>query len=184
MSASSIQLLTAKDLWNLPKDGMRHELVRGELQTMPPSGGEHCIVEIKLAAPLYTHVMTKQLGAVLTGDPGFIIGRNPDTVRAPDIAFVKQEHIPATGVPKKYWPGPPDLAVEVISPSDTLIEVEEKVHDWLEAGTAMVWVVNPRRRTVTVYRTPHQAAILTAADELDGQDVVPGFRIQVSEIFA
>jgi Uma2 family endonuclease len=179
----STQLLTAKGLWNLPKDGMRHELVRGELRTLPPAGGEHGFIGINVAGPLHTHVKAKKLGVVLGADTGFILARKPDTVRAADVAFVRKKRIPPMGIPKKYWSGAPDLAVEIISPTDTLIEVEEKVHEWLEAGTAMVWVVNPRRRTVTVYRTLSQAVILKDADELEGQDVVPGFDLRVREIF-
>ena len=86
-------------------------------------------------------------------------------------------------MPRGFWPGAPDLAVEVVSPSDTLIEVEEKVQDWLTAGTRMVWVVNPRRKAVAVHRSPTDVTILTADQELDGADVVPGFGCRVADIF-
>jgi Uma2 family endonuclease len=181
--------LTAEDLWRRPDDGMRHELVRGELRTVAPCGGEHGAVGTNLVVALGAYVKSRKLGTVLTGDVGFIIARDPDTVRAPDVAFVRRERIPASGIPTKFWPGAPDLAVEVVSPSDTLNEVEENVHEWLGAGAALVWVANPRRRTVTVYRSPTTAAVLTATildaeQNLEGEDIVPGFRLPVAEIFA
>lgn len=181
--STAIQLITADQFLHWPKDGLRHELVKGEVRTMPPCGGEHGAVEMNLAASLAQHVRSNRLGVVFGGETGFLLARDPDTVRAPDIAFVRQERVPATGIPRTFWPGPPDLAVEVMSPGDTVFEVEEKVHEWLAAGTAMVWVVNPRRRTVTIYRSPTSATILTANDILDGQDVVPGFNCRVTEVF-
>jgi Uma2 family endonuclease len=181
--SSVTQLMTADDLWRLPQDGLRHELVRGELRTMPPAGFDHGVRIVKLTVPLAQHVDGHGLGVVVGADTGFVLARDPDTVRAPDIAFVRQERIPGTGHPRGFWDGAPDLAVEVISPSDTYSEVEEKVDDWLAAGTRMVWVINPRRRTVTVYRSRTAIAILGASDVLDGQDVLPGFSCPVGDIF-
>jgi Uma2 family endonuclease len=180
--STATQLLTADDLWHMPDDSLKHELVRGELLTMAPAGSEHGFISNRLAARLTMFVEARELGCVFNADTGFVISRDPDTVRAPDTAFVSQSRIPATGLPKKFFPGAPDLAVEVISPSDTLEEVEEKVGDWLAAGTRLVWVFNPRRKTVTVYRTEDTAQILRATDELDGGDVIPGFRCSVNEI--
>lgn len=178
------QLLTAEDLEKLPADGMRHELVKGELRTMPPSGGEHGYTVVNLTVPLGQHARRQGLGAVCGAETGFVIAHDPDTVRAPDIAFVRKAAIPASGLPKGFWQGAPDLAVEVVSPGDTLVEVEEKVHEWLQAGTSRVWVVNPRQQTVHVYRSPTDVMILTVNDVLDGEGVVPGFTIPVREIFA
>jgi Uma2 family endonuclease len=175
--------MTAAELARLPSNGLRHELVRGELRTMAPAGGEHGAIGLNLAGPLHAHVKANQLGVVLAAETGFQITSDPDTVRAPDIAFVGRDRIPATGIPKSYWPGAPDLAVEVVSPSDTVYEVDDKVLDWLEAGTRLIWVVNPKQRTVTVYRSLTDVTILREADHLDGEGVVPGFRIPVREIF-
>jgi Uma2 family endonuclease len=180
---TATRLMTADELWRLPDDHMVHELVRGELRTMAPSGSEHGFLGMRLGARLMMYVESRKLGCVFNSDTGFVLGRDPDTVRAPDTAFVSQARIPAGGLPVKYFPGAPDLAVEVISPSDTLEEVEEKVADYLAAGTRLVWVVNPRRKTVTVYRSPEAAQILRGDDELDGGDVVPGFRCAVAEVF-
>jgi Uma2 family endonuclease len=175
--------MTANEFEKMPDDGMRHELVKGELRTMPPRGGEHGITVVRLTAPLYQHVEAHRLGFVFGAESGFLIRRDPDTVRAPDIAFVHRDRLPATGIARAFWPNAPDLAVEVMSPGDTVFEVDEKVHDWLGAGTAMVWVVNPRQRTVTVYRPGSNPTILTAGDTLDGQDVIPGFRQRVADVF-
>jgi len=181
--STATQLLTADDLWHMANDGRKYELVRGELLTMAPAGSEHGFIGMRLGIRLGTFVEARQLGYVFNADTGFLISRDPDTVRAPDTSFVSQSRVPATGLPKKFFPGAPDLAVEVISPSDTLEEVEEKVADWLTAGTRLVWVVNPRRKTVTVYRTEDAAQILRATDQLDGGDVLPGFRCPVAEVF-
>ena len=102
---------------------------------------------------------------------------------APDIAFIHKDHLPATEPEEAFWPGPPDLAVEVVSPGDTLGEVDEKVKAWLDASAAMVWVVNPHGRNVTVYRSSTDIKVLTENDDLDGQDVVPGFRCRVRDVF-
>jgi Uma2 family endonuclease len=181
--STTTELLTADDLWRRPNDHMRHELVRGELRTMAPAGGEHGFIGMQLSAQLAIYVRRHKLGVVVGAETGFVLTHNPDTVRAPDAAFISQMRIPTTGIPKKFWPGAPDLAVEVVSPSDKLREVEEKVDDWLAAGTAMVWVINPKRRRVTVYRPPRSVTILTADEQLDGQDIVPGFHCPVGELF-
>jgi Uma2 family endonuclease len=182
--STATQLMTADDLWRLPNDGMRHELVKGVLHTMPPAGFEHGVVGLNLSTPLDQHVRANRLGIVVAAETGFLIATNPDTVRGPDIGFVRQDRIQATGIPKKYWPGAPDLAVEVVSPNDTVFEVDDKVQEWLDAGTRLVWVVNPKGRTVTVHRPGATPIILTVNDLLDGEQVVPGFSIRVADIFA
>lgn len=114
---------------------------------------------------------------------GFLLCRNPDTVRATDVSFVRQERLGEIVDEDIYMPGAPDLAVEVISPNDTATEVEEKVAEWLQYGAQLVWVVNPKRRTGTVYRAPNHITRLSEADALDGADVVPGFSCTVAEVF-
>jgi Uma2 family endonuclease len=178
-----IALLTADDLWRLPKDGNCHELVKGELRTMPPAGFEHGAIGINIAIPLGQHVKANRLGIVVNSDTGFLLATNPDTVRAPDVGFVRQDRIQAMGIPKKYWPGAPDLVVEVESPSDTVFEVDDKVQEWLDAGAGLVWVVNPRKRLVTVYRPGTAPVILTTTDTLDGLQVVPGFTLPIADVF-
>jgi Uma2 family endonuclease len=176
-------LLTADDLWQLPDDGNRHELVKGELRTMPPAGFEHGATSIKLSVMLGRHAEANGLGQLVAAETGFLIAQNPDTVRAPDIGFVRQQRIQAVGMTRKFWPEAPDLAVEVLSPSDTVNQVDEKVEEWLSAGTSLVWVVNPRQRTVTVHRPGSNPVILSADDTLHGADVLPGFQCLVREVF-
>ena len=175
--------MTADELLKLPRGRFRYELIKGELRTMSPAGDEHGIVIMKLAVPLGHHVQSHNLGVMYGAETGFKIATNPDTVRAPDIAFITRERIEQTGVYKGFRPGAPDLAVEVLSPGDTAEEVEEKTAEWLAAGARAVWIVSPKRRTVTVYRSLKNIELLTEQDELDGGDVVPGFRCRVAEIF-
>jgi Uma2 family endonuclease len=176
-------LVTADELYMLPDDGFRYELVRGEVRRMPPAGSEHGAVVMNLGSPLHWFVRSHGLGVVFGAETGFKIASDPDTVRAPDLAFVRHERIPEGGVPRGFWPGAPDLAVEVISPGDTYTEVEEKVYDWLNAGTRMVLVLNPRTRTVTIYTSSATVVRLTESDTLTGGEVLPGFTCQVSELF-
>jgi Uma2 family endonuclease len=167
----------------MPDDGFRYELVKGELRKMSPSGSEHGATIVNITVLLAQYVRSQKLGVCFGAETGFKIASDPDTVRAPDVAFISRERIPESGITKKFWPGAPDLAVEVLSPGDSRREVDEKVADWLEAGTCAVWVINPKRRGVTVYRSMTDVTRLSEGDELDGGDVVPGFRCRVSEIF-
>ncbi len=177
------KLMTADDLLRLPRGRARHELVRGELRTMPPGGWDHGAEAMDVTLSLADHVRAHDLGRVSAGDTGFLLTTSPDTVRAPDVAFVRRERVPARGTQRGYFQGAPDLAVEVISPNDLYTEVDEKVAEWLEHGTRLVFVVNPRRRTVAVHRADGSVRILTVADMLDGEDVVPGWTLAVRDIF-
>ena len=176
------QGLTAEELFWLPNNGKRRELVKGELREMPPASGLHGIYGGRLQAYLGYYVLTQRLGKVLSAGTGFIIARAPDTVRAPDIAFVSQKRLPDP-LPDGYLPIAPDLAVEVVSPNDTKREVMEKVGEWLDAGVRLVWVVEFRKRTITVYRSRQQVLVLTEENILEGGDVVPGFSLPVQDVF-
>jgi Uma2 family endonuclease len=176
-------LTTADELLVMPDDGFRYELIRGEIRRMPPAGSEHGAVVVNIAVVVAQFVKAHGLGVVFGAETGFKIASEPDTVRAPDLAFVRRERIPEGGIPRGFWPGAPDLAVEVVSPGDTYTEVEEKVHDWLNAGTRMVLVLNPRTRTVTIYLSHTDVVRLTEADTLDGGEVLPGFSCRVAELF-
>lgn len=182
--STTIQTTTADDLLRMPDDGFRYELVRGELRKMSPAGHKHGRIAIKVSTSLDNHVTLNKLGAVYAAETGFLISSDPDTVRAPDVAFVSQKRLDEVGDVEGYWPGAPDLVVEVISPGDTYTEVDEKVLEWLEAGALMVVVVNPRKRAATVYRSLTDIVVLTENDTLDGGDVVPGWSVTVRDIFA
>jgi Uma2 family endonuclease len=181
--STTTHTMTADELLKLPRGKFRYELVKGELVTMSPAGSEHGAVIMNLAVPLGQYIKANKLGIAFGAETGFKLATDPDTVRAPDISFVRSERIPDTGIPISYWPGAPDLAVEVLSPGDTIAEVEEKIAEWLDAGASAVWVVSPKLRTITLYRSATDVVTLTEKDELSGQDVVPGFRCQVAEIF-
>lgn len=178
------QQVTADELLRMPDDGFRYELVRGELRRRTPAGNMHGRVAMSFAWRLARHVAENRLGVAYAAETGFRLAANPDTVRAPDAAFVSQARVEAVGEVEGFWPEAPDLAVEVILPGDSYADVEEKVFAWLDAGTKMVVVVNPRQRSATVYKSPTDITALTEADVLDGGDVVPGFELAVREIFA
>ena len=180
---STKTLLTSDDLWRIVADGSRYELSKGELLPMTPVGWRHGAIVVKLASMLRDYAAKRDLGNIST-EVGFRLSRNPDTVRAPDVAFVSKHRIPAGSLPEKFVDFPPDLAVEVLSPEDTAREVLRKVEEYLAAGVALVWVVDPGTQTVTVYGSLHDVKILSAGQELDGAEVVPGFKVAVAEVFA
>ena len=151
---------------------------------MAPAGFTHGTVAGNVFASLHHHVKTNNLGTVTAAETGFLLETNPDHVRAPDAAFVRRERVEAAGLVRGYWPGPPDLAVEVVSPNDRYTEVAEKVEDWLSAGTRMVIVADPRRRVATVHLPGKEPRTHTAQDTLDGGEVVPGWTMPVADIFA
>lgn len=138
---------------------------------------------MNIATPLDVYVRNHHLGVVYAAETGFLLATDPDTVWAADVTFVQRERVAAVGDTGGYWPGAPDLAIEVVSPTDLYADVEEKVIDWLDAGTRMVVIVNPRQRTVVVYRSRTTIVLLGGQDVLDGADVVPGWRIAVIDIF-
>jgi len=175
------RIVTAEQLLSAPGLG-RCELVRGELNMMSPAGPRHGRIAMNLSTPLDVFVRQHALGTVFTAETGFQIGHDPDTVRAPDVAFVRAERMDAE--PEHgFFPGAPDLAVEVLSPEDRAGEVQSKVQDWLASGCRGVWVVDPHSRTVTIYRSRSDIVVLVESDTLSGGDLVPAFSLTVAEIF-
>lgn len=171
--------LTADELLELPRGSERHELVNGELITMSPAGANHGDVAAVIGSHLHVYVREHRLGKTYAAETGFLLSRNPDTVLAPDASFVRSERVARLS---KYFPGPPDLAVEVLSPNDTASEVEAKVRHWLQAGCRIVIVVDPEKKTVTV-NTQQGTTRLSDGDTLDGGDVVPGWQLPLRELF-
>lgn len=168
--------MTVEDF--LESDLERYEYVEGELIPMPPTSGEHGDISMSLVLFLGTYVHQNQLGRVYTSDTGFQIG---DRVLMPDIAFVSTARLPEDR--SKAFSIPPDLAVEVVSPTDAQFRVVEKALVYLAAGTQLVWVIEPIAKTVTVYRSETDIKVLTREDLLTGEDVVEGFSCQVSQLF-
>jgi Uma2 family endonuclease len=182
--STTTQLMTAEELLKLPRGRYRYELVKGELRQMSPAGHTHGKIAARLGAELFRHVEEHDLGEVYAAETGFKLKSDPDYVRAPDAAFVRRARVEQVGDAQGYFPGAPDLAAEVVSPGDKVSEVEEKVEEWLDAGTTLVWIVSPKLRTVTVYRSLSDVTTLTEKDALDGEQVVPGFRYPVAKLFA
>ena len=172
-------ITTAEELLRAGDIG-RCELIRGKLVMMVPPGGEHGGIAMRLAFRLSQHVDARRLGRIV-GEAGFLLSRDPDTVRAPDAAFVRADRLP---LPRGYIPGAPDLAVEVLSPDDRPGYVREKVAEWLEGGAGAVWVVDPRKRTVVVHEAGREPVTLREADTVPGGTVLQGFSLVVREIFA
>jgi Uma2 family endonuclease len=178
--STTTHLMTAEELIKLPDDSLCHQLIKGELLTMSPPGLAHGVVTGKLTTRLENYVKANNLG-VISAEAGFKLETNPDTVLAPDIAFIALDRIGT--ITLGFHPDPPDLAVEVISPSDTKPEVDRKTALWLQLGVKSVWNVNPKKRTVEVIRADGEKRLFHETDELV-DDTVPGFRVKVSEIFA
>ncbi|MDP2710055.1 MAG: Uma2 family endonuclease [Solirubrobacteraceae bacterium] len=174
--------MTAQELLEYRHEPYRHELVDGILYEMEPPGAEHGFVATRVGRSLIRHVDDAD-GIVFTGEVGFHLSSDPDTVRAPDVAFVGIERVPDTGIPRGYWSGPPDLAVEVVSPNDRRSKVEGKALHWLAAGTRAVVVLDPPLRTATVYRARDDIRVLNADELLELGDVVPGWSARVGDFF-
>jgi Uma2 family endonuclease len=173
-SMSSPAFLTAEELLHLNLPNKRTELVRGVLTVREPAGYQHGDVAMRLGAAIHAHVEAHRLGRVLAAETGFTLARKPDTVRAPDVAFISNERLPDPP-PRGFAELAPDLAVEVLSPDDRAGDVLEKVADWLKAGTRLVWVVDPIRVNARVYRADGSESLLNETDALQGEDVLPAF---------
>lgn len=168
----------------------RAELIDGKVIYMAPAGGEHGFYALEIGAEIRNYVKKHKLGIGCAAETGFRLFPDRNTVRAPDAAFISsqtlerhRDQMDGQTRTAKFWPFAPDLAVEVVSPGDKVEDVEAKVADWFAGGTQLVWVVHPKSRTIHVFRSATQVQILSADDELDGEDVVPGFRCPISDIF-
>ena len=180
---ASTKLMTAEDLLRLAGDGKRCELIDGTLIEMSPAGTEHGLIAMKAGAMLYQFVRRRGLGEVFAAETGFVLSSDPDTVRAPDVAFVAADRIPSSGVPAGYMRLAPDLVVEVVSPSDTASDLQSKVYAWLDAGCKLVWVVYPATRSVTIFRSRHDVRALSEEDTLDGGPLFDEFNLEVRDLF-
>lgn len=181
--AAQRRLLTAEDLLELPDDNLRHELVAGRLVSEPPAFYGHGRIAARFFRFLSAFVRERSLGDVVSTETGFILARSPDTLRAPDVAFVSNERLQAAGEIRGFFPGPPDLTVEVLSTDDRPGEVRAKVADYLAAGARLVWVVDPAQHTVTVYPSLLSPSILQETDTLEGGSLLPGFAAPVADFF-
>jgi Uma2 family endonuclease len=174
------QLITADELLALSHEGQRRELVRGVLVEMSPTGDVHGVVAMWLGHLLLAYVDEHDLGEVTAAETGFKLTTDPDTVRAPDVGVILKERlVPMTG---GYYSYAPDLAVEVVSPGDSASLIHDKVRDYLQAGTQLVWVIYPSSRTIVVH-TGQEAETLADDDILSGEPILPGFSLRASDVF-
>jgi Uma2 family endonuclease len=180
MATTTRRVATEEDLLAMPKDGQKYELVDGEIR-VSPAGDRHSVVALRLGGLLLTHVTERRLGHVMGADAGFRLpGGN---IRSPDVSFVAGGRFPQDTPPDDFGNLAPDLAVEVLSPGDRTRHVLDKIGEYLEAGVRLIWVIDPRRQRAAAYRSLSEVRELAPDDSLDGEDVVPGFRCRLREIF-
>lgn len=179
---ATTQSMTIEEFAEIDEPG-RFDLIRGELIRLTPTGGEHGEIATELARHIANYVSDRQLGRVYIDETGFVLSREPAIVLCPDIAFVREDRLPPRSERRGFLELAPDLAVEIVSPSDRMSEVSEKVTEYLRAGVRLVWVVEPRTRQVTAYTSDRHARLLLEEDELDGEAVLPDFSLPVARIF-
>ena len=175
--------MTAEELLMLPRGQFRYELINGELKTMSPASHQHGRIAMRIAVPLVQFVWKHKLGDAYAAETGFQLTSNPDTVLAPDAAFVTETRAREFRDNKGYWPGAPDLAVEVISPSEGGTKVRSKVAQWIGYGARQVWIVDPKHETVTIHRPSAESVRFELHQTLEADDLLPNFRIAVADIF-
>ena len=176
------RVYSADDLLCMPPDA-RYELIRGELIEMPPPpGGEHGDKGNRLGARVSVFVYDNDLGICFLAETGFKVAQNPDTVMAPDWAFVRKERLPEP-TPKSHIPLAPDIVLETRSPGDSTREVAYKVEAWLAVGVKTVWVLDPGKKTLTIHRSNSVPQVLTEADTLSNEELLPGFELPLSRVF-
>ena len=176
------ELMTADELIRLPRGRARHELVRGVLRTFPLAFMDEALIASQMNYSLQAFVQDRRPGKVVVG-VGFWLETDPDTVRAPNVAFVRSERLELTGIQEGYFSGAPDLAVEIIAPDERYLDVHDTVAEWLEHGTLIVFVVNPGRKVVAVHRPKQPVTILGIDDTLTAEDVIPGWSLAVRNLF-
>lgn len=184
MTQQKEKLLTAEEFFERygGKDSPSYELVKGKLVEMTPPSGVHGETAIAIGSALYDFVRRSNLGRVMV-ETGYTLGREPDTVRGPDVSFVRAERVPQGGWARGYVEGPPDLAVEVVSPSDTAYQLQAKVDDYLGNGAQRVWVVYPASKMVIVYSPDGSGRRYNIGDILEDEELLPGFSLPVADLF-
>lgn len=181
--SAEVQTATIEDMLALPDDGHRYDLIRGEIIKLAPATGEHGAIAGELARLIGNVARPERRGRVYTAETGFILGRDPDVLLCPDVSYVQASRLGPLEEQRQFLDQAPDLAVEVLSPSESLRSIREKVSAYLDGGTQAVWVVDPVRRSLSVYMADGSFEILSEADVLDGGEVLPGFSVPVAEIF-
>lgn len=178
------EIMSASQLFSAPDDGNRLELVKGILIVMSPAGSEHGRIASRILIRLGTHVEANDLGETFAAETGFMIESNPDTVRAPDAAYISHARMSTVDDTSVYLPLAPDLVIEVVSSSDSSSDVEAKVEQWLGAGTLIVLVADPKNKTLRVYRTKSEILVLHSGDVFSSGEVCVGWTLAVDDVFS
>lgn len=173
--------LTLEEFAQLPRDGVRHEISEGELITMPPPKSLHSRVVRKIFKALEAVVDKSRFGEVFA-EAGYVLFCDPLTVRQPDVSVLSKERIKATS-PDEYFEGAPELAVEVLSPSDPAEDLDIKIEQYLKSGAKQVWILYPKTKRIHVFHAVNQGTILHAEQTLEGRDLLPGFSVKVADLF-
>ena len=174
---------TAEQLLAMPDDGNRYELVEGVLKVMSPAGSEHGEIAMRIASRLAHHVECRRLGRTYAAETGFRIGADPDTVRAPDAAFVSRERLRSIEPTSGYLPLAPDLVVEVISPNDSFSDVEKKAQQWIDAGTRIVLIADPGNQSLVIRKSALEMEVLRSGETFAAGEVCAGWVLSVDEAF-
>lgn len=182
-SKTEAKIWTDAEFMALPHDGHRYEIVNGELIDMGGSGALHGNIAVILSSALFTVVNNRKLGVLLDSSTAFKMKNG--NKRSPDISFFAKERLQGmTELPVGFLEDAPDLAIEILSPSNTVEEMDGKLVEYFESGARLVWVANPTQRYILVYRCAREPdRLLKSADALDGEDVIPGFALPVAELF-
>ncbi len=180
---ATTEQFTIEDLLALDDDGCRHELIRGELLSMPPTSDEHGSLMLHLSALLWTYQRSHPEIKCFAGDTGFLLGREPDTLVGPDLAAVRVERLPADFPRRTYVDLAPDFVIEILSPSERPAQLNRKVQQYLDAGVRLIWLVDPARRTITAHSPDQPPSVVEVEAEIDGGDVLPGFRLALADLF-
>lgn len=183
VSPPSDRLVKGKELLDHPEWG-RCELIKGRVISSSPSKGPHGAIAGTIHGYLALHVIPNDLGLVVAAETGIYIKTDPDTIRAPDVAFIRKERLPKDGLPDDFLTIAPDLAVEVVSPSDKFPDVVEKAEQFLDAGVKTVWIVEPRNKAVHIYRKGQPVLLIHAQDTLTDAEILPGFALPLNKVFS
>ena len=185
MATVKTEAITAEQYRTMPppEDGSKVELIQGELESMCRPGFLHGLCQVRVGGMLDRYGQSTRRGRAVT-ETGIVTDRGPDTVRGPDVSFWSVERLPWDVRPLGYPEVAPDLAVEVLSPSNRMARILEKMREYFERGVRVVWVIDPEDRTVTVYRSLNEGRVLHESATLEGEDILPGFACPVAELFA
>lgn len=187
--STTTRLITADELLVMPPydengNQCRFELIRGELRVMSLAKPLHGVICSRLTIKLGGFVEEHELGETFGAETGFLVERDPDSVLGPDVAFVSHERLAADENFEKYFPFAPDLAVEVLSPGNTVREINEKIAMYFAAGSRAVWVFDPKKRTAAAYTSPSEVRVFNEHESFDGGEVLPGFTLNLAKLFA